>query len=101
MPINLYSPYYLLYLFIINMAFTPGNISVLLCICETRGLKSSAFDFFSCLTVFSAVTPVESPVHDSKDSFHHSLSGCNLAALHGLSLFYFLRVWREQEDDRM
>lgn len=101
MSINLSSPSYLLHLFIVDMAFTSGNISALLCICETRGLKSSVFDIFLCLTVYSAVTPVENPVHDSKDSFHPSLPGWNLAALYGLSLFYFLKIWREQEDDRM
>lgn len=88
MSINPSSPYYLIYLFIAGLFFTPGNIAALLCLWEARGLKSSVFDLFPCLSAFSALTSVEAQFTTPKDSVHPSLPGCSLSALSALSLFY-------------
>lgn len=98
MSINPSSPYYLIYLFIAGLFFTPGNIAALLCLWEARGLKSSVFDLFPCLSAFSALTSVEAQFMTPKTA---SIPLC-LAAAYQLWLLWTCFIYQsqgEQEDD--
>lgn len=103
MSINPSSPYYLLYLFIVDLSFTPGNIPALLfgAFGKQEDSKAQYLISPSVLTAFSAVTSVEGQLMTPKTSSIPSLPGCSLSALSGLSLFYLSRVRREHEDDEM